>query len=413
MFDWSDEHKMVRSMIRKWVEANLVPAVERLESGDELPYDLMRRFIRTFQIDDLARAAVERTPAAAAAAAAAADTGEGDAALMGGRDPALSALVAIEFSRVSPGFAMAFGASLGLCGGAILRRGTPEQRRRFGLPVATGEKIGAWAMTEPGAGSDAFGGMRTVARRVDGGYRLSGQKTFISNAPFADVMLVYAKLDDGDLPLRERPIHAFIVERGAPGLSQPPPMKKMGMWASPTGELFLDDVLVPRAQLLGEEERKPSREGARDVFQGERTGLVPMAYGIIERCIEVAVEYAKQRQTWERPIGDYQLVQAKLARMYIHYENTRNLLFKTLERERRGRRLSMGEASACKAYCAPAATECAMEAVQILGGNGYMREYRVEQLARDAKLLQIGGGTDEIQLLTTARALLRGDLPIG
>jgi alkylation response protein AidB-like acyl-CoA dehydrogenase len=325
----------------------------------------------------------------------------------------MSAIVGIELSRVSPGFAMSFGASLGLCGGAIMKKGTLQQKRRFALPVLTGEKIGAWAITEPEAGSDAFGGMRTTARRHEGGYLLNGQKTFITNAPYADTLLVYAKLDHGDQPMRERPIHSFIVEAGCKGLTLSKPMRKMGMWASPTGEVFLEDVFVPADQLLGEKEKDTSRQGARDVFQSERTGIVPMAFGIIERCLEVALAYSKERQAWGQPIADYQLVQAKLARMYIHYQNVRNLLFKSIWMDSAGQRLTMGEASAMKAYCAPAATECAMEAVQILGGNGYMREFRVEQLARDAKLLQIGGGTDEIQQITCAKALLRGDMVLG
>jgi acyl-CoA dehydrogenase len=227
------------------------------------------------------------------------------------------------------------------------------------------------------------------------------------------VMLVYAKLEHDELPMRDRPIHAFILEKGTKGLTVSKPMRKMGMWASPTGEVFLEDVFVPSSQLLGGVEKEPSREGARDVFHGERTGIVPMAFGIIERCLEVSIAYSKERQAWGKPIADYQLVQAKLARMYVHYQNVRNLLFKNLWMGKHGVRLTMGEASAMKAYCAPAATECAMEAVQILGGNGYMRDFRVEQLARDAKLLQIGGGTDEIQLVTCARALLRGDMILG
>ncbi len=327
------------------------------------------------------------------------------------RDPGMGAIISIEFSRVSPGFSMAVGASLGLCGGAIMRRGTLAQKKRFALPVLTGEKIGAWAITEPGAGSDAFGGMTTVAKRVDGGYVLRGGKTFISNAPHADVFVIYAKMDHGELPLRQRPIHAFVLERGAKGMTLGKPMKKMGMWSSPTGEIFLDDAFVPADQLLGEREKEPSREGARDVFHGERTGIVPMCLGIIERCLEESIRYAKERKTWDRTIGEYQLVQAKIARMFVHFQNVRNLLFKSLWMAKNKVPMTMGEASSMKAYCAPAATEVAMEAVQILGGNGYMREFRVEQLARDAKLLQIGGGTDEIQLVTCARALLAGDRP--
>jgi len=409
MFDFTEEQKMMRKMLRRWVEAELVPHVDALESEQMLPYEPMRKFIATFGVADMVRASFAKSEARASTQGSDATPDGG----MMGRDPAMSAITAIEFCRVSPGFSMAFGASLGLCGGAIMRRGTPAQKKRFALPVLIGEKIGAWAITEPGAGSDAFGGMRTVARRTDGGYILNGQKTFISNAPHADVLVVYAKMEHGERPLRERPIHAFVLERGMKGLTLSKPMKKMGMWSSPTGEIFLEDCFVPADQLLGEQETEPSREGARDVFHGERTGMVPMCFGIIERCLEESIRYAKERKTWDHAIGEYQLVQAKLARMYVHYQNVRNLLFKTLWMQQNGVRMTMGEASSMKAYCAPATTEVAMEAVQIFGGNGYMREFRVEQLARDAKLLQIGGGTDEIQLVTCARALLQGDMVLG
>jgi len=407
MFDFDDDQKAMRKTLRRWVEAELAPHVDALESEAMLPYEPMRKLIATFGLDEMARATL--AAAEARGGAKPADTpGEGAS-----RDAWVSAISAVEFSRVSPGFAMAVAASLGLCGGAIMRKGTLAQKRRFALPVLTGEKIGAWAITEPGAGSDAFGGLRTTARRVDGGYVLSGQKTFISNAPHADVVVVYAKMHDDARPLRERPIHAFLLERGMKGLTLGRPMKKMGMWSSPTGEVFLDDVMVPAEQLLGEREQEPSREGARDVFQTERTGVVPMAFGIIERCLEESIRYARQRTAWDRPIGDYQLVQAKLARMYMHYANVRNMLFKLFWVRKHGVAMTMGEASAMKAYAAPAATEVAMEAVQIFGGNGYMREFRVEQLARDAKLLQIGGGTDEIQLVTCAKALLAGETALG
>jgi alkylation response protein AidB-like acyl-CoA dehydrogenase len=408
MFDFTEEQKMARQMVRKWVQAKLAPAVDALESGETLPYPLMQDFIKTFGADEMARAAFARLEDRARTGTDA-SVGSGESGMMG-RDAAMSGIVAIEMSRVSPGFAMAFGASVGLCGGAIMRGGTMAQKKRFALPVVTGEKIGAWAITEPEAGSDAFGGMRTTARRTEGGYILAGQKTFISNAPFADTLLVYAKLSDGDAPMRERPIQAFILERGMNGLTLSKPMRKMGMWASPTGEIFMDGVFVPSEQLLGGKEKEVQKQGVRDVFHGERTAMVPMCFGIIERCLEESIKYAKERETWGKPIGDYQLIQAKLARMYVHYQNIRGLFFKTLWMQANKTNLTMGEASAMKAYSAPAATECAMEAVQILGGNGYMREFHVEQLARDAKLLQIGGGTDEIQLITCGKALLAGDM---
>jgi hypothetical protein len=250
--------------------------------------------------------------------------------------------------------------------------------------------------------------MRTVARADGDGFILNGQKTFITNAPFADVCVVYAKIDRGQgTPLAERPIHAFVVEKGTKGFAQSAPMKKMGMHCSPTGELFLEDVRLGREHLLGEVEHDEARDKARDVFHGERTGMAPMALGIIERCLELSLAYSKERVTWGRPIADYQLVQEKLARMFVHRQNVENLIFKQLWLLKTGGSMSAAEASATKLYCARAATEVALEAVQIFGGNGYMREFHVEQHARDAKLLQIGGGTDEIQIINIARHLLK------
>jgi acyl-CoA dehydrogenase len=394
MFQFSDEHTMFRQMVRKWVEANLAPANGALDRNEVLPYELMRDFGKAFGLPDMVRGSFERMS---------------KSVMTGGGDPALQAIIAIEFSRVNPGFFMSFGAWLGLAGGAIMAKGTPAQRRRWGLPVLTMEAIGAWAMTEPGAGSDAFGSMRTVARPDGDGFILNGQKTFITNAPFADVSVVYAKIDRGEkvTPLAERPIHAFIVEKGTKGFAQSPPMHKMGMNASPTGELFLEDVRVPRENLLGEGETEQARDKAKDVFHGERTGMAPMTLGIVEKCLELSTAYAKERTTWGRPIAEYQLIQEKLARMFVHKQNIENLLFKQLWLQKTGTNMTQAEASATKLYCARAATECAMEAVQIFGGNCYMREFHVEQLARDAKLLQIGGGTDEIQIINIARSLLR------
>jgi hypothetical protein len=324
----------------------------------------------------------------------------------------MGAIVAIELARICPGFTLAFGASLGLAGGAIVAKGTFAQKQKYALPVLTGEKIGAWSMTEPGAGSDAFGSMRTVARRDGDHFVLNGQKTFITNAPFADIFVIYAKIAEKEgEDVRHRPIHAFVVERGINGLTTSKPMEKMGMHSSPTGEIFLADVRVHKDQLLGEKEKDPSKEQARDVFHGERTGMAPMCLGIIERCLEDSITYSKQRIAWDKPIAEYQLVQEKLARMYVHRENVRNLLFKQFEKAHKKVAIPMAEASATKLYCGRAATECALEAIQIMGGNGYMREYHVEMLMRDAKLLQIGGGTDEIQIVTIARHLLKDGVP--
>ena len=406
MYRFSEEHEMVRKLIRSWTAKKLEPRVDAFEAG-EPPYEAMRDLAKTFGIPDLVRAQFEKLEARAR------DGGEGGAErpaspVRGAGDPVTGAVLSIELSRVCPGFALAFGASMGLAGGAIMGKGTLEQKRRWGLPVLTWEKIGAWGMTEPGAGSDAFRSMRTVAVPRDGGYVLNGQKTFITNAPYADTLVIYAKIDRGDgTPLADRPIQPFVLERGDAGLSTSKPMRKMGMHSSPTGEVFLSDCFVPADRLLGLREKDAvGRDSGRDVFHSERTGIATMCVGIIERCLEVALAYAQERVTWGKPIAEYQLVQDKLARMYMHLQNCRNLMFKQLEMTAAGTTMSAAEASATKLYCARTATECALDAVQVLGGNGYMQEYRVEMLARDAKLLQIGGGTDEIQIINIARHLL-------
>jgi hypothetical protein len=393
MLDFTEEHKLAQRAIRAWCTDHLGPQVPKLEAGEELPYPLMRELCATFGVGDMVRASFAKMEARAAA-------GGGDRlGLAGPGEGPLMAILMMELSRFCPGFAMAFGASLGLCGGAILSRGTPEQKKRFALPVMTMEKIGAWALTEPGAGSDAFGSMQTRARKVEGGWRLSGSKTFITNASFADTFVVYARTGDND-------VRAFIVERGAAGLSTGQPFKKMGMHSSPTGEVFLDDVWVPGDQLVGGEEQESARAAAKSSLKGERFGMTPMCLGIVDRCLEESVRYAKERVTWGKPIASYQLVQEKIARMYTVRTVIQALLMRQLEADRAGVPLSVEEASASKLYCARSTTEVAMEAVQLKGGAGYMQDGVVEMLARDAKLFQIGGGTDEIQILRIAREVL-------
>ncbi len=405
MFEFTEEHMMIRKMVRRWATEKLEPQLDKIEEG-EPPYELMRDFAKTFGLPGMIKAAFEKMEKAA-------KDGNKDGkpprlqGLTGG-DPAMSALLSIELSRVSPGFMLAFGASMGLAGGAIMGKGTFEQKKRWGLPILTWDKIGAWGMTEPGAGSDAFRSMRTVAIPKDDGYILNGQKTFITNAPFADIVVIYAKIDRGDgTPLSDRPIQAFVLEKGDAGMEVSKPMKKMGMHSSPTGEVFLADCYVPADRLLGLREKEViGRASGKDVFHSERTGMAPMCIGIIERCLDVCLDYARERETWGRKIAEYQLVQEKLARMYMHLQNCENLMFKQLTLQKNGKSMNAAEASATKLYCGRAATECALEAIQMLGGNGYMQEYRVEMLMRDAKLLQIGGGTDEIQIINIARNLL-------
>jgi alkylation response protein AidB-like acyl-CoA dehydrogenase len=300
-----------------------------------------------------------------------------------------------------------------------MSRGTLAQKERWLPPLVTMEKVAAWAITEPDSGSDAFGGMKTYVRRDGDEYILNGQKTFITNGPYADTVIVYAKLAAdarsdtaavGSADKRDRPVLTFVLDSGMPGFTQGKPFKKMGMHASPTGELFFDDVRLGRDRLLGESEQGgvgDGRESARESFAGERMGVALLSLGIINECHRLCVDYAKTRTLWGKSIGNFQLIQLKLAKMEIARMNVQNMVFSTLERVRAGKLPTLAEASAMKLYSSEAATDVAMDAVQLFGGNGYMTEYRVEQLARDAKSLMIYAGSNEIQVTHIAKDLLK------
>ncbi|MGH9090150.1 MAG: acyl-CoA dehydrogenase family protein [Acidimicrobiales bacterium] len=424
MFEWSDEHLAIRDAVRRFVHEEIDPRLDDLEHGDLPPYDVIRSLYATFGLDQLAREgfsrALERRRSGRGAAGREGDVSGGDAGDAGGAggagdsggpgQAAMTLVPIIELSRRCPGIVTALGVTTGLAAGTVMRRGTPEQMERWGLDLLTLDTIGAWAITEPGSGSDALGGMLATARRDGDGYVLNGSKTFITNGPYADTIVFYAKLDDGSgTEIRRRKVLTFVLDRGMDGLEQSGPLRKMGLHSSPTGELFLTDVQVGRDRLLGETEDEPGgggRQSARDNFATERSGVAAMALGVIEECLQRSVAYAKERLLWGKPIADFQLVQLKLARMEVARLNVQNLVFRHIELSDAGRSLSLAEASAMKLYAAQAATEVAMEAVQLLGGNGYMAEYRVEQLARDAKVFQIYAGTDEIQVTHIARDLL-------
>jgi hypothetical protein len=301
-------------------------------------------------------------------------------------------VVVKELSRVSPGFAMGFGVSLGLVGGAIVSKGTPDQIERWGLPLTTLDKIGSWCLTEPGAGSDAFGSMRSTARRDGDHYVLSGSKTFITNGPGADVFLVYAKADDG--------VGTFIVERASAGLTVGPPFKKMGMKDSPTSEVFFDDVRVPADQKL-----PGGRSATKESLGNERSGVPSMAWGIIERCYDASVEYARTRQQFGRPIGEFQAVQLKIADLYWKLRTVENVVFRLAYMQQHNVR-DTPFVNTAKAMASQLAVDAALTAIQVHGGYGYMEELGIEKLARDAKMLELGAGTTDINLLAAARELL-------
>jgi acyl-CoA dehydrogenase len=406
MFEWSEEHAMVRDAVRQFVDNELRPHREELEFGDVPPYDVLRKMFRTFGLDALAREQFKKRIERAAGEGRPASTDDDEERSSGGGG-ALFMIPIIEVCRCSPGMVTAMGVSVGLTPASIMSKGTIEQKERWALDLLTMDKIGAWAITEPNSGSDAFGGMQSTARRDGEEYVLNGSKTFTTNGPHADTTVFICKLDDGSPPEDRKVLH-FVLDKGMPGFEQSKPLRKMGLHSSPTGQLFLSDVRVGRHRLLGETEDLPAggRDAAKATFTMERTGVAAMALGIVDRCLELCLDYAKERVQFGKPIAEYQLIQLKLARMEVARVNLQNLVFRQIEMASAGRHMTLAEASACKLYGAQAAVEVALEAVQLFGGNGYMAEYEVEQLARDAKVLQIYAGTDEIQVGQIARSLL-------
>ncbi len=410
MIEWSEQHQQIQGMVRRFVDQEIKPKLEQLEHGDLPPYDVLRKLFATFGMKELAKmrfeAQIAKDKARAADPSPSTPTDEEQEGSFGGGDTvAMQMIPIIELSRYCPGMVTALGVSVGLTAGAIMKKGTIAQKERWALDVLTLDKIGAWAITEPGSGSDAFGGMKATARRDGDGYVLNGAKTFITNGPYADTLVYICKLDEGN-EAAQRKIVTFILDKGMPGLTQSKPLRKMGMHSSPTGELFLEDVKVGRERLLGETEDSGGRSGAKDTFTAERTGVAAMALGIVEQCLMLSTKYANDRVAFGRPIGEFQLIQLKLAKMEVARMNIRNLVFRVIELAAAGKSMELAEASACKLYCAQTAMDVALEAVQLFGGNGYMAEFQVEQLARDAKVLQIYGGTDEIQISQIARSLL-------
>jgi alkylation response protein AidB-like acyl-CoA dehydrogenase len=408
MYEWSDTDLMFRDALRGFIDKEVRPHVDELESGALPPFDIIRKLYSTFGLADMAREGLEKSLARERGDAPARDGEKGSAFSGAG---SMGVVLNSELAGVSLGLVASLGVSLGLAAGTIRSRGTLAQKERWLPGLVTFETVGAWAITEPDSGSDAFGGMKSYVRRDGDDYILNGNKTFITNGPYADVTIVYAKLDEGDASVdrRDRKVLAFILDKGMEGFTQSPPFKKMGMNSSPTGELFFDNVRITKDRLLGETEDSGKSDGkssAKESFAAERIGIASLSLGIINECHRLCIDYAKSRKLWGREIGQFQLIQLKLAEMEVARINVQNMVFNAIERTAAGDKVTLAEASAMKLYSSRAATEVAMEAVQLFGGNGYMAEYRVEQLARDAKSLMIYAGSNEIQVTHIAKGLL-------
>ncbi len=287
-----------------------------------------------------------------------------------------------------------------LCAHNMVCNASDEQKRKYLPDLASGKKLGAIAMTEPGAGSDVLS-MRTSAVRDGDEYVLNGSKTFITNAPVADVFLVYARTDKN---AGNRGLSQFIIERDAPGFTIGEPLKKMGGRGSPTAELFFRDCRVPAENLVkGENEALGILLGGLDV---ERAVGGALGVGLIRAALDKSIEYAKQRQQFGQPIVMFEMVAEKIANMSMDLAAARLLTYQAAVLCDQGIRCS-AEAAHAKLYASEASMRATSEAVQIFGGYGYMQEYEVERMMRDAKLGTIGGGTSEIQRLVIAREVVK------
>ena len=301
-----------------------------------------------------------------------------------------------EISRASASVGLSYGAHSNLCVNQLHRWGSEEQKQKYLPKLVSGEHLGALAMSEPGAGSDVMG-MRTSAVRDGDNYVLNGSKMWITNAPEADVLIIYAVTD-----AENRKLSAFIVERGMAGLSTPQKLDKLGMRGSDTSEVLLENCRVPAANLLAEE-----GQGAAILMSGldyERVVLAGGSLGIMRACIDLVVPYLHDRKQFGQPIGEFQLMQAKLADMYTTMNACRAYVYSVAQACDRGQTTRF-DAAGCILLAAEKATWMGSEAIQVLGGNGYINEYPAGRLWRDAKLYEIGAGTSEIRRMLIGREL--------
>ncbi|WP_029891326.1 acyl-CoA dehydrogenase family protein [Polycyclovorans algicola] len=324
-----------------------------------------------------------------------------------GMDVFTSGLILQAISRWNHALGLAWVAHENLCLHNILRNGNDEQKRKYIPGMCRGELIGALGLTEPGAGSDALGSMRTTARREGGHYVLNGTKIYITNGPVADVLLVYAKTDKEK---GAQGISAFIVEKDFPGFKVAQKLIKMGFRGSQTAELVFEDCKVPVENLVGGENR-----GVKVVMSGldlERAMISPICLGIAERALALSIDYARQRKQFGRPIADFQMIQSKLAQMYVWVESMRLFTYQTLRAANvmgdddggRGEIHKLTAASVM--FAADTMNQVLNEAVQIHGGTGYIWESEINRLYRAIKLLEIGAGTTEVRKMIIAKELL-------
>jgi alkylation response protein AidB-like acyl-CoA dehydrogenase len=304
-----------------------------------------------------------------------------------------------ELARVDPSVSLSVAAHNGLCAAQIFMFGSEAQKKRYLVPLAQGEQIGAWGLTEPGAGSDAAA-TRTTAMRDGDAWVLKGSKTFITHGSVGDVMVVMAVTNRDRGP---KGISAFIVERGTPGMTAGRKEDKLGMRASDTSEVVFERCRVPADRLLGEEGQ--GFINALQVLDAGRIGIAALAVGLAQGAFEAARDYAAERRQFGQPIASFQAIQWKLADNATRIEAARLLTYRAAYLKDAGRRTTL-ESAMAKLYSSEIAVRAAEDAVQIHGGYGFVKDYPAEKFFRDVKLTTIGAGTSEIQRLVIARQLL-------
>jgi isovaleryl-CoA dehydrogenase len=305
-----------------------------------------------------------------------------------------------EVSRASASIGLSYGAHSNLCANQIRRNGTAAQKARYLPRLVSGEHVGALAMSEPGAGSDVVS-MKTRADRKGDRFILNGSKMWITNGPEADTLVVYAKTSPDAGP---RGITAFLIEKGMTGFATAQKLDKMGMRGSPTAELVFTDCEVPAENVLGKVD-----EGVRVLMSGldyERAVLAAGPLGIMQACLDAVIPYVHERKQFGQPIGEFQLIQGKLADMYTNLNACKAYVYAVARACDRGR-TARKDAAGVILYAAEKATACALDAIQILGGNGYINDYPTGRLLRDAKLYEIGAGTSEIRRMLIGREMFQ------
>lgn len=376
-FGLGEEMDALRDTVRRFSQERIAPQAAEIDRSNEFPPSLWR------DMGELGLLGITADP----------DFG-------GSGMGYLAHVVAMEeISRASASVGLSYGAHSNLCVNQINRWGTPAQKEKYLPALCSGEHVGALAMSEPGAGSDVVS-MRLRAEKHNDRYVLNGTKMWITNGPDAATLVVYAK---SDVTMGSRGITAFIVEKSMPGFSVAQKLDKLGMRGSNTGELVFENVEVPFENVLFEESR-----GVEVLMSGldyERTVLAGGPLGIMAACLDVAVPYVGERRQFGRPIGEFQLVQGKLADMYTTMNAACAYVYAVAAACDRGE-TARKDAAGCILFAAEKATLMALDAIQLLGGNGYINDYPTGRLLRDAKLYEIGAGTSEIRRWLIGREIM-------